>query len=637
MFSEKFTIGCNYWASDVGINMWSEYNPEIIKKDMEALSKNGINVIRVFPLWSVFQPIDNVLRYGGEFEGYSDNGGKTILYDVDESAGINPVAIEHFSSFLDITEQYGIKVMPALITGWMSGRLFAPRSVLDKNLLTDPIAIMWEVRFCRYFVNKFKDRKNIIAWGLGNESNCCGKVATKEEGWLWTAMIANAIRSCDPSRPVISGMHGLGIRGEGNWEIMAQGENCDIVTTHPYASPTYNTDNIPATNFKAVLMPSCQTKLYRNLSKKPCIIEETGTFGEMYVDDETTAIFSRNCILNAWAQGCLGYFWWIGFDQGHLEYHPFGYNNRASNYGLLRKNWEEKPILREIKKFNKFLDNFEYKTLPAAHVDGICLLSPGVNSWAVASSTYYLAQQADINLEFSYIEDNIPDSNLYFLPSIVGCSIGVSALNRLMEKVSNGAVLYVSASEGILRNMSKDFGFHIKNRIELDSSNDTCTFNNSEEDFKLNLPFTRKFNIELTDAKAIGFASDSTPIFTCVNYGKGKIFYLGSAMERYLFGLHHGFEKNYHKIYSIVKSAAKIERLFSSKSTVVTLTEHIIDDNKRIVVAVNNSDKEVNIDISSVCNIKNTQLHYGKSVLAKENALSCSIESNDALVFEVTY
>ncbi len=197
---------------------------------------------------------------------------------------------------------------------------------------------------------------------------------------MWTASISNAIRSADISRPIISSMHSLGIFGESEWTFFNQAENCDVLTTHPYASPENKTDLVPGDSFKAVLMPTVETKIYRGVSKKPCIIEETGTYGEMYMDEETTATYSYNCIMNAWAHNCKAYLWWLGFDQGQLRYIPYGYNNRASNYGLFKNDYTPKKILKSIKKFNTIIEEFEFGDLPEAVVDGICVLPQNTSS-----------------------------------------------------------------------------------------------------------------------------------------------------------------------------------------------------------------------------------------------------------------
>ena len=86
---------------------------------------------------------------------------------------------ENFSFLLDTAEKLGLRVIVALLTGWMSGRLFAPAFLLGKNLLTDPEAIVWECGFIKAFVSRFKDRKCITAWEPGNECNCLDYSVTR--------------------------------------------------------------------------------------------------------------------------------------------------------------------------------------------------------------------------------------------------------------------------------------------------------------------------------------------------------------------------------------------------------------------------------------------------------------------------
>ena len=50
----EFFIGCNYWAKNAGMYMWSRWRPDIVEKELEELAKNGVQVMRVFPLWPDF-------------------------------------------------------------------------------------------------------------------------------------------------------------------------------------------------------------------------------------------------------------------------------------------------------------------------------------------------------------------------------------------------------------------------------------------------------------------------------------------------------------------------------------------------------------------------------------------------------
>ena len=61
-----FTLGCNYWASHAGTAMWTDWRPDVVATDLKQLADAGLQVLRVFPLWPVFQPLTELKPGGGE-------------------------------------------------------------------------------------------------------------------------------------------------------------------------------------------------------------------------------------------------------------------------------------------------------------------------------------------------------------------------------------------------------------------------------------------------------------------------------------------------------------------------------------------------------------------------------------------
>ena len=62
---EPLTIGANYWASHAGPAMWSDWRPDIVEQDFKKLSEAGIKLLRVFPIWPDFQPLNLLLTGDG--------------------------------------------------------------------------------------------------------------------------------------------------------------------------------------------------------------------------------------------------------------------------------------------------------------------------------------------------------------------------------------------------------------------------------------------------------------------------------------------------------------------------------------------------------------------------------------------
>jgi endo-1,4-beta-mannosidase len=57
MFGKKFFLGINYWESKNATRMWKNFDAETIETDFKLLKAAGVDFLRIFPLWSDFQPI----------------------------------------------------------------------------------------------------------------------------------------------------------------------------------------------------------------------------------------------------------------------------------------------------------------------------------------------------------------------------------------------------------------------------------------------------------------------------------------------------------------------------------------------------------------------------------------------------
>lgn len=120
MMDKEFFTGINYWGSESAINMWSEFNEESIEKDMKLLESVGITHLRVFPLWSVFQPLKALY---GPYAVYEYGFGEDRLPDTDAGrAGVSEEACVKFKKFCDLAEKHNMRLIVALITGHMSFR-----------------------------------------------------------------------------------------------------------------------------------------------------------------------------------------------------------------------------------------------------------------------------------------------------------------------------------------------------------------------------------------------------------------------------------------------------------------------------------------------------------------------------------
>ena len=561
----EFMLGCNYWASHAGAEMWKNWDEEQVERDMQDLSEYGVKYLRVFPNWKDFQPVMPVYGGEGRIKEYMLEGCR----EPENPWYLDEVMLDRFGKFCTVAEKYGMKLIVGLITGWMSGRLFIPSALNGKNLCTDPVALKFELLMVRGIVSRFCDRDVIYAWNLGNECNCMSKVNTREEAMVWTAAVSNAIRAADPDRPVISGMHSLSVDRDA-WRITDQADWNDILTTHPYAYFVPYCRNDPIDSIRTLMHGTCETMLYASVGKKPCLVEELGTLGPNICNDDISGSFMRLNLISNWANGSAGLLWWCAHEQLNLETPPYNWFMLERELGMLDINRRPKPILKEMKKFSDWLGTVDFE-LEAPVKDALILLTKEQDCWATAFMSFILGKQAGVTLDFLAPNLDIPDSAVYFMPSVhSGCPLYARYYNQLLDKVYNGAVLYVSNGDAFFNKREEVFGASVISSEDTYDSG-TFTFNGSV------IPYERycKVGIEPTTAQVLANDGNGKPIFTVNNFGKGKIYYLNFPLEDMLSRQNHAFDGGAYKIYEYVLKELLEKKTVRKLNSKVGVTENV--------------------------------------------------------------
>lgn len=99
--------------------------------------------------------------------------------------------------------------------------------------------------------------------------------------------------------------------------------------------------------------------------------------------------------------------------------------------------------------------------LPAARTEGVCILSWGQDHWDTAYMTDLLARRVGLNLSYACCDQPIPDSQLYFLPSVHMDNMSKHSHDVLKQKVSDGATIYISTRDGIFTEFTELTGLHV--------------------------------------------------------------------------------------------------------------------------------------------------------------------------------
>ena len=622
---ETFYTGCNYWASNAGMYMWRRWDAKTVEKDIAELSKNGVNVMRVFPLWPDFQPLTRLLGGGSSEVGFYQKD-----QPLSNEAAVDEEMMRRFRFMCDVASKHDVKLVVGLLTGWMSGRMFLPQGLEGRNVLTDPECILWEVRFVRHFVREMKDHPAIAAWDLGNECNCMAS-AGRAQFWSWMYQISSAIRLEDATRPVVSGMHSISTNVRDAKNLYDQGELMDVLTTHPYPLFTPECAREPFNSMRSELHPSAESLLYAGVSGRPCFVEEAGDLGRCTASPEHSAAAMRTAMWSSWVNGLGAYVWWCGFDQQHLDFPPYIWNAVERELGLFTVDYKAKPVLDEMRKFRAFLDGFKYAKLPARRVDAVCVTAEREGWWRQALGSFLLSRQAGFDISFADAEKDLPDAPLYLMASGETCDpFTYGAWCRVFGKAKAGATVLVTKGRGT---RISDFLPITGNRIDT-----FCQQPLAAEvalgGKRISLRDTTTTRISSVNSKVLAADADGMPMVTVADYGKGKIVFVNNALELDCVSRGDCFTgKSLNPAYFIYREAARIagiRRTVEKAADVpgVGLTEHRLENGATLVVAINYEPYAVKCPISVSGALG--EVHRGK-------VTSDSIEfgPNDMAIFEV--
>ncbi len=631
----KFFVGCNWWASHAGTNMWHDWNAEVVEDDIKRLKEARIDVMRVFPLWSDFQPLR--MHFGGCSERRELRLREDTLPETEAGrAGVDEVMVERFEILCDLAEKYDVKLIVGLITGWMSGRMHMPEAFAGLDLIKDPMVVAWQIKFVKYMVRRFKDKKAIAAWDLGNECNCMANPAiTRYEAYIWASQITNAIKSEDNTRLVISGMHGSRPNDEKSWNARDLGEILDVLCTHPYPIFTPLCDTDPLNEMKSVLHATAESSFVADVSGKPCFVEEIGTLGPMISNERVAADYIRASAFSSWAHGLYGFVWWCANEQKHLTHTPYDWNAVERELGLFHLDGTKKPVLDAMTEISKFASEFEYGALPERIKDATVVLTRKQDTWAAAYGSFIIAKQAGLDVDFIWHEDKLPNSDVYILPSLQSDTpLNLGKYIELIKRAEDGATLVMSIDDALLSPFEEVTGMSVVTRSRRCKNNAVTLANGTA------LPFNSSFKLvtESVGANILLRADDGTPAVTEYKYGKGRICLILSPIEANTATMPQVVSGEdavpYYKIYELLGLRSE-KKCAKSSSQYTTVTEHPVDENTRILAILNHcpNREDVKITLSGGYKFKKLiNVHGTTEAAATKDGFTLALAGNTGVV-----
>ncbi|MEU3725188.1 glycosyl hydrolase [Streptomyces sp. NPDC031705] len=138
-------FGVNYTPSRGWFHHWLDFDLGEAGADLDSIAALGLDHVRVFPLWPLFQPNRTLIR---------------------------PHAVEQLVSLADAAAARGLDVVVDGLQGHLSSFDFLPawtRTWHRRNLFTDPEVVAGQEEYLRTLAAALADRPNFLGMTVGNE------------------------------------------------------------------------------------------------------------------------------------------------------------------------------------------------------------------------------------------------------------------------------------------------------------------------------------------------------------------------------------------------------------------------------------------------------------------------------------
>jgi endo-1,4-beta-mannosidase len=313
--------------------MWRNYQPAVVREELDAMRAHGMTVTRSFFYWPDFMPTPDRL---------------------DEAL------VGHFRDFLDAHTERGMTSIPTFIVGHMSGQNWDPAWRGDRDLFEDVWFVARQAWYVRELTARFAEHAAVVGWLLTNEVPIYADWKSRGNGALraesvisWAQILIDAVRAGGGTQPVSigEGAWGVEINGTDNgFRVRDIARLVDFLGPHVYRMET---DQIRQHLGAAFVCELC------DFDQKPVIMEEFGVTSD-YTSDENAAHYYRQTLHHTLLAGATGWLAWNNtdydelFTQAPYSHHPF-----ELHFGLIDRQGRAKPAAREIGDFAALLQRVD--------------------------------------------------------------------------------------------------------------------------------------------------------------------------------------------------------------------------------------------------------------------------------------
>ncbi|MGD0050492.1 MAG: hypothetical protein ABSD03_01585 [Vulcanimicrobiaceae bacterium] len=346
-----FLLGVNYWPRRSAMYMWERFDLGEIREDMKHIKGLGLDLVRFFLRWDDFQPTPNRM---------------------------DPAMLRRFDTMMQTIADAGLRAMPTLFCGHMSGVNWLPAWSLDPNtphgrfrtvahgnvspygigdFYHDPALLDAQELFARSVGERARGHQALYAWDLGNEFTNLREPQTPEDAAQWSARLTGAL--IETSGGIVTGgTHGEDVEIDRHLRPSSVSAPWAIATMHGYsvyagfARDRLDTEVVP---FYAQLMQSFTGKplLFSEFGNPACPpgAQTVGSFE--CLDEDEMAAYAYTVLVRLHAIGTIGAMWWCWSDYASAlaTVPPCDKASHELYFGMIRADGSERPVARLLAQY----------------------------------------------------------------------------------------------------------------------------------------------------------------------------------------------------------------------------------------------------------------------------------------------
>jgi hypothetical protein len=259
----QFSLGINYWPRRSAMAMWRRFDRGEVREDLHRIAGLGLDTVRFFIGWSDFQP---------------------------EPDRIDSEMLDRLVWFVDAAAETGLRTMPTLFCGHMSGVNWLPSWSLDKGTAHGRFRTITELGESQFGIGDFytgplleaqlalasavgarlKMHPGIRAWDLGNEFSNMREPATARDAAQWSKRLTERLEQVSGIE-VTAGTHSEDLTRDRGIRLSTLCEPFRFATMHGYSVYSEFSRN----RLDPEVVPYL-AELAASFSEKPLLFSEAG-------------------------------------------------------------------------------------------------------------------------------------------------------------------------------------------------------------------------------------------------------------------------------------------------------------------------------------------------------------------------